>query len=155
MSTREVLFTTANHPVIFEPQYFCVKTALLPNANIYGLGEHTNSLFNIMRANLYGNHPIYFEHRSTETHGVFLLNSNGMDFKINDSESTNGGVTLEYNVLGSVLDFYFLAGNEQDPLEVSRQYAEIVAYRLRYRMGVLDCISVGLDIQVLLSLPAS
>ncbi|KIK51755.1 glycoside hydrolase family 31 protein [Collybiopsis luxurians FD-317 M1] len=142
-TTREVLFTTANHPVIFEPQYLRVKTALPPNANIYGLGEHTDSFrlptFNTTRTlwsrdayevptgtNLYGNHPIYFEHRSTGTHGVFLLNSNGMDIKINDTESTNGGVTLEYNVLGGVLDFYFLAGSEEDPLEVSRQYAEIV-----------------------------
>ncbi|KAJ4463880.1 glycosyl hydrolases family 31-domain-containing protein, partial [Lentinula edodes] len=76
--------------------------------------------------NLYGNHPIYFEHRTTGTHGVFLLNSNGMDIKINDTESTDGSVTLEYNVLGGVLDFYFLAGSENDPLEVSKQYAEVV-----------------------------
>ena len=73
--------------------------------------------------NLYGNHPIYFEHRTTGTHGVFLLNSNGMDIKLND---TNGTTTLEYNVIGGVLDFYFLAGSETDPVEVAQQYAEIV-----------------------------
>ncbi|KIK52459.1 glycoside hydrolase family 31 protein [Collybiopsis luxurians FD-317 M1] len=49
-----------------------------------------------------------------------------MDIKFNDTEGTNGGVTLEYNVLGAVLDFYFLAGSGEDPPEVSRQYAEIV-----------------------------
>jgi len=73
--------------------------------------------------NLYGNHPVYFEHRNTGTHGVFFLNSNGMDIKIND---VPGGTTLEYNVIGGVLDFYFLAGSETDPTEVARQYAEIV-----------------------------
>ncbi|KAJ3982734.1 glycoside hydrolase family 31 protein [Lentinula detonsa] len=142
-STNETLFTTASHPLIFEPQYLRVKTALPRNANIYGLGEHSDSFrlstFNTTRTlwsrdayeiptgtNLYGNHPIYFDHRTTGTHGVFLLNSNGMDIKINDTESTDGNVTLEYNVLGGVLDFYFLAGSEDDPLEVSKQYAEIV-----------------------------
>ncbi|KAJ3842661.1 glycoside hydrolase family 31 protein [Lentinula raphanica] len=142
-STNEVLFTTASHPLIFEPQYLRVKTALPPNANIYGLGEHSDSFrlptFNTTRTlwsrdsyeiptgtNLYGNHPIYFEHRTSGTHGVFLLNSNGMDIKINDTESTDGSATLEYNVLGGLLDFYFLAGSEDDPLEVSKQYAEVV-----------------------------
>jgi alpha-glucosidase len=106
------------------------------DANIYGLGEHTNS-FHLPTANttltlwsrdafgtpngtnLYGNHPVYFEHRTTGTHGVFLLNSNGMDIKL-----ANG--TLEYNVIGGVLDFYFLAGSTSDPTAVARQYAEIV-----------------------------
>ncbi len=74
-------------------------------------------------SNLYGNHPIYYEHRTTGTHGVFLLNSNGMDIKINDTEGL--GTTLEYNVIGGVLDFYFLAGSESDPTEVARQYADV------------------------------
>ena len=138
-SSKEVLFSTASHPIIFEPQYLRVKTNLPDNANIYGLGEHTDSFrlptFNTTRtfwsrdaygvptgSNLYGNHPIYFEHRTTGTHGVFLLNSNGMDVKINDT----AGTSLEYNVIGGVLDFYFLAGSTTDPTEVARQYAEIV-----------------------------
>lgn len=57
--------------------------------------------------NLYGNHPVYFEHRTTGTHGVFLLSSNGMDVMINQE---NGGTTLEYNVIGGVFDFYFFGG---------------------------------------------
>lgn len=138
-SSSEVLFTTASHPLIFEPQYLRVKTNLPDGANIYGLGEHTDSFrlptFNTTRtfwsrdaygvpegSNLYGNHPIYFEHRTTGTHGVFLLNSNGMDVKINDT----AGTSLEYNVIGGVLDFYFLAGSTTDPTEVARQYAEVV-----------------------------
>jgi alpha-glucosidase len=135
-----VLFSTASHPIIFEPQYLRAKTTLPPDANIYGLGEHTESFrlptHNLTRTlwsrdafgvppgtNLYGNHPVYFEHRKTGTHGVFLLNSNGMDVKIDD---VPGGTTLEYNVIGGVLDFYFLAGSESDPVEVARQYAEVV-----------------------------
>ncbi|XP_006458747.1 hypothetical protein AGABI2DRAFT_64273 [Agaricus bisporus var. bisporus H97] len=138
-SSQEVLFSTASHPIIFEPQYLRVKTNLPDNANIYGFGEHTNP-FHLSTANttltlwsrdspgipagrnLYGNHPVYFEHRTTGTHGVFFLNSNGMDIKL----SNTGGTSLEYNAIGGVMDFYFLAGSESDPAEVARQYAEVV-----------------------------
>ncbi|KAF7298389.1 putative alpha/beta-glucosidase agdC [Mycena kentingensis (nom. inval.)] len=135
-STSEVLFSTASHPIIFEPQYLRVKTNLPQNANIFGLGEHTNTFrldpdnttltlwsrdsYGVPTgSNLYGNHPVYFEQRTTGTHGVFLLNSNGMDVKL-----TPGA--LEYNVIGGVLDFYFLAGSTTDPTEVAKQYAEVV-----------------------------
>jgi alpha-glucosidase len=67
--------------------------------------------------NLYGEHAIYFEHRTTGTHGVFLLNSNGMDIKLRPG-------SLEYNIIGGILDFYFLAGPE--PLDVAKQYAAVV-----------------------------
>ncbi|KAJ7494439.1 alpha-glucosidase [Mycena galericulata] len=135
-STSEVLFSTASHPIIYEPQYLRVKTNLADNANIYGLGEHTNTFrldpdnttltlwsrdaYGVPNGtNLYGNHPVYFEHRSTGTHAVLLLNSNGMDIKL-----TPGA--LEYNVIGGVLDFYFLAGSQTDPTQAAQQYAEIV-----------------------------
>ncbi|KAF8496804.1 alpha-glucosidase [Russula emetica] len=138
-STGEVLFTIAHYPLIFEPQYLRLKTTLPPMANIYGLGEHaepfrlnatntTRTLWsNGMYArgtNMYGNHPVYFEHRPYGgNHGVFLLSSSGMDVKVRgDGESAT---SLEYNVIGGVLDFYFLAGSETDPAEVARQYAQI------------------------------
>ncbi|KAG7453201.1 glycoside hydrolase family 31 protein [Guyanagaster necrorhizus] len=139
-STEEVLFTTANHPLIYESQYLRVKTSLPQDPSIYGLGEHTNPFqlplnttltlwsrdaYSVPNGtNLYGNHPVYFEHRTTGTHGVFLLNSNGMDIKLNKTES--GEPTLEYNVIGGVLDSYFLAGSESSPVEVAKQYAEVV-----------------------------
>lgn len=41
--TGEVLFNTTSHPIIFESQYLRVKTSLPTNANIYGLGEHTEA----------------------------------------------------------------------------------------------------------------
>ena len=71
--------------------------------------------------NLYGDHPIYYDHRGKQgTHAVFLLNSNGHNVFINN----DNGQYLEYDLLGGVLDFYFLAG--PSPVEVSQQYSEIV-----------------------------
>ncbi|KAF8993360.1 alpha-glucosidase [Cyathus striatus] len=138
--TGEVIFSTVNNPIIFEPQYLRLKTSLPNSPNIYGLGEHTEPFrlppenttrtlwsrdaFGIPPGtNLYGNHPIYFEHRTTGTHGVLLLNSNGMDIKLRKDIST--GYSLEYNVIGGVFDFYFLSGSTSDPVEVARQYAQI------------------------------
>jgi len=140
--SNEVLFSTEGHPIIFEPQYIRVKTSLPQNPSIYGLGEHTDSFRlptnNYTRTlwsrdsygvpnntNLYGNHPIYFDHRPTGSHGVFLLNSNGMDVKINQDLGASAA-SLEYNIIGGVIDFYFLAGSTSDPIEVSRQYAQVV-----------------------------
>ncbi|TFK24629.1 alpha-glucosidase [Coprinopsis marcescibilis] len=148
-SSGDVLFSTAGHPLIFEDQYLRVKTSSLPaNANIYGLGEHThdfrlnpdNNGQGLVRTlwsrdsygiptgtNLYGNHPIYYEHRSTGTHGVFLLNSNGMDVKLNQTTvSGSRRTTLEYNVIGGVLDFYFLAGSTTNPEDTAKQYSALV-----------------------------
>ncbi|KAF4614964.1 hypothetical protein D9613_003515 [Agrocybe pediades] len=138
--TSEVLFSTVGNPIIFEPQYLRVKTTLPKNPNIYGLGEHTHP-FHLptngttltlwsrdsygvpVGTNLYGNHPVYFEHRTTGTHGVFLLNSNGMDIKLTE-DGKNAG--LEYNAIGGVLDFYFLAGSQTDPTQLAKQYAQVV-----------------------------
>ncbi|KZW01941.1 glycoside hydrolase family 31 protein [Exidia glandulosa HHB12029] len=136
---KEVLFDTTGHALVFEQQYIRLQTSLPPSANIYGLGEHTNTFRlpsnNFTRTfwnrdaygvaegtNLYSTHPIYFEHRTTGTHGVFLLNSNGIDVKINQ---VNGKTALEYNAIGGIFDFYFLSGSKKDPSEVSRQYAKV------------------------------
>ncbi|KAK4173333.1 family 31 putative glycoside hydrolase [Triangularia setosa] len=139
-STGDILFDTADTPLIFETQYIRLKTRLPSNPNIYGLGEHsddfrlstsnyTRTLWNAESPNipnsqnLYGSHPVYFDHRGgSGTHGVFLLSSNGMDIKLGTSDQ--GQQYLEYNVIGGVFDFYFLAG--PNPADVSKQYAEIV-----------------------------
>ena len=138
-SSGEVLFDTSAASIIFESQYLRLRTKLPKDPNIYGLGEHSDSfrlqVSNYIRtlwsqdafglpagANLYGNHPVYYEHRTTGSHGVFFLNSNGMDIKISNEDGENQ--YLEYNTLGGVLDFYFLAG--PTPIDVTRQYAEIV-----------------------------
>lgn len=137
--TGEVLFDTSAASIVFESQYLRLRTSLPSNPNLYGLGEHSDPFrlnsTNYIRtlwssdayaipagSNLYGNHPVYFEHRTTGTHGVFFLNSNGMDIKINNTNGKNQ--YLEYNTLGGVLDFYFVAG--PTPVAVSQQYAEVV-----------------------------
>ncbi|KAE8142306.1 glycosyl hydrolases family 31-domain-containing protein [Aspergillus pseudotamarii] len=134
--TGEVLFDTTGNKLVFESQYVYLKTHLPQNPHLYGLGEHSDAFMlnttNYTRTiytrdsygtpqgeNLYGAHPIYFDHRQTGTHGVFLLNSNGMDIFIDN----NATQFLEYNIIGGVLDFYFIAG--PSPRDVAIQYAEI------------------------------
>ncbi|KAK3486259.1 glycosyl hydrolases family 31-domain-containing protein [Neurospora crassa] len=143
VSTGDVLFDTSPSPLIFETQYLRLRTRLPSNPNLYGLGEHSDSfrlatngykrtLWNSeapyipQNQNLYGSHPVYFEHRGGNgtggTHGVFLRSAAGMDVVIGKSDA--GEQYLEYNTIGGVLDFYFLAG--PGPEEVSKQYAEVV-----------------------------
>jgi alpha-glucosidase len=136
---NEILFDTSGSSLIFEDQYLRLRTSLPPEPMLYGLGEHTDSMMlnttNYTRtlwcrdsgqvpegSNLYGAHPVYFENRPSSggSHGVVLLNSNGMDIKIN---STQDRQYLEYNTLGGVVDLYFVAG--PDPFDVARQYSEI------------------------------
>lgn len=138
---EEVIFDTAGTPLVFESQYVRLRTSLPDNPNLYGLGEDTDPFrlntteytrtlwsrdaYQIpVGTNLYGNHPIYFEHRqaSGKTHGVYLHNSNGMDIKINNTKAT--GQYLEYNTIGGVIDLYVLAG--PGPSQVAQQYSEVV-----------------------------
>ncbi|KAM3431100.1 hypothetical protein MY4824_007301 [Beauveria thailandica] len=137
-ATGEVLFDSAAASLVFESQYLRLRTRLPAAPNLYGLGEHTDSmrlpttdytrtLWNLdnpgvgQNQNLYGSHPVYFDHReSGRTHGVFLLNSNGMDVRI---DRDAGGQYLEYNTIGGVFDFYFFAG--PSPIDASKQYAQI------------------------------
>ncbi|KAF2723683.1 glycoside hydrolase family 31 protein [Polychaeton citri CBS 116435] len=137
-STGEVLFDTSAASLVFETQYVRLRTKLPANPSLYGLGEHTDPFMLNTTAytrtiwnrdaytipegtNLYGDHPVYYDHRGANgTHAVFLLNSNGMDIKIDNA----GGQYLEYNTLGGVLDFYFLAG--PTPVKAAQQYSEVV-----------------------------
>ena len=142
-SNSDVIFDTTGVPLIFESQYLRLRNYFpqsLGPPNLYGLGEHTDPFkletTDYLRTlwsrdayeippgtNLYGNHPVYFENRgNNNSHGVFLLNSNGMDIFINGSATQ--GQFLEYNTIGGVIDLYFMAG--PSPIDVARQYAEIV-----------------------------
>ncbi|KAI9669062.1 MAG: hypothetical protein M1831_000654 [Alyxoria varia] len=133
------LFNTSGSSLVFESQYLQLRTQLPVDPFLYGLGEHSDSFrlptSNYTRTlwnrdaggappgeNLYGSHPVYLDHRFGEgTHGVFLLNSNGMTIEIDKHDDAQ---YLEYNALGGILDFYFLAG--PSPIDVSKQYAEVV-----------------------------
>lgn len=134
----DVLFDSSANPLIFESQYIHLRTKLPEDPALYGLGQHTDpfrlNTTNYVRplwsadaygipdgTNIYGSHPVYIEHRETGTHGVFLLNANGMDIMIDKDDKE--GQFLEYNALGGVFDLWFFAG--PDPADVSRQYAEV------------------------------
>ncbi|CAO2655460.1 Nn.00g105240.m01.CDS01 [Neocucurbitaria sp. VM-36] len=135
--TNETLFDTSAASFVFETQYLRLRTSLPDLPNLYGLGEHTDPFHlnttNYTRtlwnrdaygtpsgSNLYGSHPVYFDHRGENgTHGVLLASSAGMDIRINDTE----GTYLEYNALGGVVDLYFLAG--PSPKEVAVQYSAL------------------------------
>ncbi|KAM0433413.1 hypothetical protein ACHAPT_004291 [Fusarium lateritium] len=137
--SNETLFDTSAEKLIFESQYLRLRTKLPKEPNIYGLGEHSDSfrlptssyrrtLWNReaivipQNTNLYGSHPTYLEHRKSGTHGVLLMNSNGMDIDLN--ATPEGDHYLEYNTIGGILDFYFFAG--PTPTEVSKQHAEAI-----------------------------
>jgi alpha-glucosidase len=152
----EVLFDTSAVPLVFEKQYVRLRTNLPQDPNIYGLGEHSDSfrfsknyqrvLFNSEspyipnNANLYGSHPVYFDHRSDKgTHGVFLLNSSPMNINLGQA-SNDSTQYLEYNTIGGIIDLYFLAGKQ--PTEVSQQYADVVGRSAMYpywSLGFQQC----------------
>ena len=89
---------------------------------------------------------MYFEYRTTGTHGMFLLNSNGMDTKITNSGP--GGTVLEDNVIGVIQAFSFFAGSEEDPGEVARQYAEVAGLPAEVPYWFLGSIHFGLGTRV-------
>lgn len=138
----EVIFDTRHSAadLTFSDQYLQLSTTLPHDANIYGLGEvvssqgFRNDPANTIRTlwssdsagtpidkNIYGSHPFYLEVRPRSaglaSHGVFLLNSHGMDVLLKPG-------ALEYRVLGGTFDFYFFAGSS--PTEVVEQYSEVV-----------------------------
>ncbi|KAE8392352.1 putative alpha/beta-glucosidase agdC [Aspergillus alliaceus] len=152
----EVLFDSSASNLIFQSQYLKLRTWLPENPNLYGLGEHSDSLrlstTNYTRtfwnrdsygipenSNLYGTHPVYYDHRGESgTHGVFLLNSNGMDVFIDKTK--DGKQYLEYNSLGGVFDFYFFTGS--NPKEASIEYSKIVglpAMQSYWTFGLHQC----------------
>ncbi|KAK6823973.1 maltase-glucoamylase sucrase-isomaltase lysosomal acid alpha-glucosidase [Aspergillus parasiticus SU-1] len=152
----EVLFDSSAENLIFQSQYLKLRTWLPENPYLYGLGEHTDSLrlstTNYTRtfwnrdaygtpanSNLYGTHPVYYDHRSESgTHGVFLLNSNGMDVFID--KTADGKQYLEYNTLGGIFDFYFFTGS--NPKEASIEYSKIVglpAMQSYWTFGLHQC----------------
>jgi alpha-glucosidase len=169
-SNGETLFNSSGHNLVFESQYINVRTSLPESPNLYGLGEHsdpfrlnttsyTRTLWNRdaymipAGTNLYGTHPLYLDHRGeTGTHGVFLLNSNGMDIRID--KDANGSQFLEYNILGGVLDFYFLAG--PSPMDVSVQYAEVAGLPAMvpyWGFGVCNSVNKLLEYLLTLAVP--
>ncbi|KAI5401524.1 alpha-xylosidase 1 isoform X1 [Lathyrus oleraceus] len=126
-------------PLVFKDQYIEISTKLPKDASLYGFGENTqphgiklypNDPYTLyttdvsainLNTDLYGSHPVYMDLRNEGgkpyTHGVLLLNSNGMDVSYK-------GTSLTYKIIGGVLDFYFFAG--PTPLNVVDQYTSFI-----------------------------
>lgn len=128
----ELLFNS----LVFKDQYLEISTQLPAGASLYGLGEstrpdglklktnHTYTLWATdigsinLDMDLYGSYPFYLDVREGGlSHGVLLLNSNGMDITYNKE-------SLTYKVLGGVFDFYFFPG--PTPLDVVDQFTQLV-----------------------------
>ncbi|CAH7689820.1 glycosyl hydrolases family 31-domain-containing protein [Phakopsora pachyrhizi] len=108
----EIVFDTRGTRLIFEDQ-----------ATIQTMWARDSP--NHIDVNLYGNHPVYFEHRidadntkgDGKSHAVFLKNSHGMDVKLNPG-------LISYSIIGGTLDLYFLSG--PTPISAIEQYVQLV-----------------------------
>jgi alpha-D-xyloside xylohydrolase len=142
VSTGEVLFNCTPptqsdfNSMVFKDQYLELTTQLPANASLFGIGESTrpdglrltrgrtytlwatDMAAYTLDVDLYGSYPFYMDVREGgASHGVLLLNSNGMDIYV-------GQDLLTYHVIGGILDFYFFAG--PTPLAVVDQYTKLV-----------------------------
>lgn len=133
-TTGEVVFDTASTPnaqwpnLVFKDRYVETTIRAPQTDTLFGLGERVGSfaverersyaMWNLDQGtpedkNLYGVHPFLMSVRDGQAHGVFLLNSYGMEVAVSAESAT-------FKALGGALDFFIFVGPE--PEEVVRQY---------------------------------
>lgn len=134
-STGEVIFDTYGHKIVFEDQFLELKTNMVPNYNIYGLGayihsfrlgnNYTQTMWNdynlnndqVIDANGHSTQPMYLETRygngTSTSHGVYARNAHGQDWLLRSDSVT-------YRTIGGSFDLYFMSGPK--PKDVLAQY---------------------------------
>lgn len=118
----------------FKNQYIEFTSLFDAAASTFGLGESartshalkTGSTFTmwardepavVKNVNLYGSYPFYLQMLNGKAHGAMLMNSNGLDVKLNSG-------SLTFKTIGGVIDLYVFVGST--PLDVSAQYTSVV-----------------------------
>ncbi|XP_076020739.1 lysosomal alpha-glucosidase [Genypterus blacodes] len=137
-SNGRVIMNTTVAPLLFADQYLQLSTTLASSL-ISGLGEHYTSLLLDLNwtsltlwnrdmaphvdANLYGSHPFYIvQEEDGLAHGVFLLNSNGIEVMLQPTPA------LTWVAIGGILDLFIFLG--PDPQSVLCQYLQVIGYPL-------------------------
>ncbi|GIY54980.1 sucrase-isomaltase, intestinal [Caerostris extrusa] len=125
-SDQTVLWDTSIGGLMMSDKFLQISS-YLPSKNIYGLGENVHtSLRHDMEYktwpmfardrfpeagpnNLYGVHPFYMcLEKSSNTHGVLLLNSNAMEVSLLPAP----GIT--FRTIGGIIDLFFIVGKEPE-----------------------------------------
>nr|XP_015216325.1 PREDICTED: sucrase-isomaltase, intestinal [Lepisosteus oculatus] len=134
-STGTVIWDSQLPGFTFSDMFIQISTRL-SSSYVYGFGEtehptfrhdlnwHTWGMFSKdqppgYKLNCYGVHPFYMGvEKTTDAHGVLLLNSNAMDVTFQPLPA------LTYRTLGGILDFYMVMG--PTPELVVQQYTALV-----------------------------
>uniref|UniRef100_A0A669Q1Q0 alpha-glucosidase n=2 Tax=Phasianus colchicus TaxID=9054 RepID=A0A669Q1Q0_PHACC len=169
-------FDTTIGPLQYADQFLQLSIKL-PSSNIYGVGEHVHKQYrhdlnwktwplfsrdvgpSEQMHNLYGVQTFFMclEDSSGASFGVFLMNSNAMEFAVQPAPA------VTYRTIGGILDFYILLGNT--PEQVVQEYLQFVGlpflpsywslgFQLsRWNYGSLDEVKAVVERNRLIGLP--
>uniref|UniRef100_A0A8B9D7E5 alpha-glucosidase n=1 Tax=Anser cygnoides TaxID=8845 RepID=A0A8B9D7E5_ANSCY len=170
VSNGRVLFDTTIGPLQYADQFLQLSIKL-PSSNIYGVGEHVHKqyrhdvnwktwpMFRMKHSydNSFQTFFLCLEDSSGASFGVFLMNSNAMEFAVQPAPA------VTYRTIGGILDFYILLGNT--PEQVVQEYLKLVGLPLlpsywslgfqlsRWNYGSLDEVKNVVERNRLIDLP--
>ncbi|XP_010160337.1 PREDICTED: maltase-glucoamylase, intestinal-like, partial [Eurypyga helias] len=119
-SNGKVLFDTTIGPLLYAQQFLQLSIKL-PSSNVYGAGEHVHKQYRHDNMdNLYGVQTFFLclEDNSGASLGVFLMNSNAMEFALQPAPA------VTYRTIGGILDFYVFLGDT--PEQVVQEYVKLI-----------------------------